>query len=289
MIARYRLGPLVLRYTALIFFTIVVAIPFLNMVVTSVTDEKEVYLNPGRLVWIPKPIRLDNFARAMTFPNIDFVRAFRNTMFIIVVNMTTFILSSSWVAYGFARVRFKGRRILFIFMLSTMMIPYQVRLIPLYIFFSRLGWVNTFMPIIIFGFFGAPFYIFLFRQFIKNIPADLFDAAKIDGCSHYRIFWQITLPQLTPVVTAIAVFRFIGDWQALMGPLIYLKKHELFTIALELSRFQGIATLPQLAGVPLMNLLMAASLITMIPPTIIFIVGQKYFMRSLDISAGLKG
>lgn len=279
----------ILRLAVLIFFICIIGIPFLNMISTALSSEKEVFLNPGRIAWIPKPIRLDNFARALTFPNTNFTRAFFNTLFIIAVNISTTVIVSSWVAYGFARVPFKGRRIMFLFMLSTMMIPSQVRLIPLYITFSRMHWIDTYMPLLIFGFFGSPFYIFLIRQFIKGIPQDLFDAARIDGYSSYRIFWTIAFPQLVPVVTAIAVFIFIGEWKALMAPLIYLRTPKLFTIAVELNRFQGIVSIGHQSELPLDNLLMAASLLTMIPPTLIFIFGQKHFLRGLDISSGLKG
>ena len=280
---------IVLRLILLSFFVCVIIVPFLNMIATALSSEKEVFLNPGRIFWIPKPIRLDNFVRALTFPNTNFIRAFFNTLLIIGVNISTTVIVSSWVAYGFARVPFKGRRIMFLFMLSTMMIPFQVRLIPLYIAFSRMHWVDTYMPLIIFGFFGSPFYIFLIRQFIKGIPQDLFDAARIDGCSSYRIFWNIAFPQLIPVITAIAVFIFIGEWKSLMAPLIYLRSPRLFTIAVELNRFQGIVSIGHQSELPLDNLLMAASLLAMIPPTIIFIVGQKHFLKGLSISSGIKG
>ena len=288
MIARRLLLPLIGRYAALTMLAVVIMVPFVNMLSTALTGEKELYLNPGRMLWIPESLRLDNFVRAMTYPGANFLRAFRNTLFIIAVNITMYIVSSSWIAYGFARVRFRGRRALFLFMLSTMMIPSQVTMIPLYIFFSKLHWVNTFMPMLIFSFFGAPFYIFLIRQFIRGIPDELFDAARIDGCNHYRMYWRITLPQLVPVLTAIGVFKFIGEWNALMVPLIYLRKRELATIALELSHLQGMVT-QELSAVPLTNIVMAASLVTMIPPTLIFVLGQKHFLKGVDISTGLKG
>jgi multiple sugar transport system permease protein len=268
---------------------VIIAVPFINMVLTAISDEREVYLNPGRLFWIPDPVRLDNFGRALTFPLTNFFRATANTMIIIVIDVTATVIVSSWVAYGFGAVRFKGRKLLFLFMLSTMMIPYQIRLIPLYIFLTRLGWVNTFMPLVIFSFFGAPFYIFLIRQFIKGIPGELFDAGKIDGCNNFRSFFWIALPQLTPVVSAVAVFTFINQWKELMGPLIYLRRPELFTVAMELNKLQSMLSITHLADVPLTNLLMAASILTMVPPTIIFILGQKYFLKGLDISSGLKG
>ena len=280
---------LTFRLVTLLFFVSVIAVPFLNMLSTALSSEREVFLNPGRIAWIPSPVRFDNFLRALTFPNTNFLRAFFNTLFLIVVNVSTTVVVSSWVAYGFARVPFKGRRIMFLFMLSTMMIPFQVRLIPLYITFSRMHWVDTYMPLIIFGFFGSPFYIFLIRQFIKGIPQDLFDAARIDGYNSYRIFWTIAFPQLVPVITAIGVFIFIGEWKSLMAPLIYLRSPKLFTIAVELNRFQGIVSIGHQAELPLDNLLMAASLLTMIPPTIIFVIGQKHFLKGLDISSGIKG
>jgi multiple sugar transport system permease protein len=277
------------RLFVIFFFMCVIAVPFLNMVSTALSSEQELFTKPGRMIWVPKPVRWDNFIRALTFKNTNFIRAFFNTMFLIVVNISTTVIVSSWVAFGFARIPFKGRRLLFLFMLSTMMIPYQVRLIPLYITFSRMHWVDTYMPLIIFGFFGSPFYIFLIRQFIKGIPQDLFDAATIDGCSSYRIFWTIAFPQLTPVITAIAVFIFIGQWKALMAPLIYIRSPELNTIALELNRFAHIVSIGHQSELPLTNLLIAASLLSMIPPTLIFVAGQKHFLKGLDISSGLKG
>jgi multiple sugar transport system permease protein len=278
-----------LRLSFLIAGVIVVAFPFANMVLTAVTSEHELFANPARVVWIPSPVRLENFSRVLAFRNMDFVRAFRNTIFVISVVIVTTVITSSWIAYGFSMIDFRGRNLLFVLMLSTMMIPSQVKLIPQFLLFSRIGWVDTYLPLMVWGFFGNPFYIFLIRQFALGIPRSLVDAARVDGCSHVAIYWRIVMPQLTPILTAVAVFLFIGEWRNLLGPLIYIRSQRLYTIAMELNRFQGFVSGTTGSQLPLTNLLLAASTLTMIPPVLVFVIGQRHFLRSLDVTSGIKG
>lgn len=282
-------GSKVFRYIVLIIGLVVVAFPFLNMIATALTSEQELYASPGRIIWIPRPVQMQNFGRVYTFPNMNFARAFLNTIGLIAFIIITTVVSSSWVAYGFAMIRFPGRSFLFVLMLSTMMIPAHVKLIPQFLIFSRLGWVDTYLPLVVWGVFGNPFFIFLVRQVAMGIPTDMIDASRIDGCNHGGIYWRIYLPQLKAILTAVAVFIFVGEWKHLMGPIIYLRSERLYTIAMELNRFTIFVQGPTGAQLPLLNLVMAASVLTMIPPILTFVIGQKHFLRSLDITSGIKG
>ncbi|MCK4516949.1 MAG: carbohydrate ABC transporter permease, partial [Spirochaetaceae bacterium] len=162
-------------------------------------------------------------------------------------------------------------------------------LVPTFVIWSKLRLVDTFAPLCVGSLFGLPYYIFLIRQFMMGVPREYMDAAKIDGANNYSIFFRIALPQMVPVLTAIGVLQIIGQWKNLLGPVIYLRSAAKFTLAMELNKFQQMTRLTEFSGVPLTNLLMAASIVLMIPMLIVFIAGQKHFMKGLDISAGLKG
>jgi ABC-type glycerol-3-phosphate transport system permease component len=185
------------------------------------------------------------------------------------------------VAYGFARLRFPGRDTLFILVLATMMIPFQVTLIPQFLIFAYIHWINSFKPLIIPSFFGAAFNIFLIRQFIMSIPHDLDDAAQIDGCGYFRIYWQIILPLCRPALATVAIFSFMYHWNDFLGPLIYLDSADKRTLSLGLSMFSGYYSVDW-------NYMMAVSLLVLLPCLLIFFFTQKYFIRGVVIS-GLKG
>ena len=193
------------------------------------------------------------------------------------------IFSCSLVGYAFARLRFRGSKVLFIIMLSTMMLPGQVTMIPVFLLFRSLGWVDTFLPLIVPSFFGSAFFIFMFRQFFRQIPQDLLDAAKIDGAGHFGIWWRIMLPMSKPVVIITAIFTFIGVWNNFLGPLIYLHSPEKGTLALALNSFRS-----QFGGVDKVHLLMAASVVTMLPCVLLFFVAQRHFVKGLNLGA-IKG
>jgi multiple sugar transport system permease protein len=205
-----------------------------------------------------------------------------NTLFITAVNVVGVLASSAVVAYAFARLRFPGRGWLFVLVLATMMVPSQVTMIPTFILFSKMGWTNTFLPLTLPAFFGGGAYnIFLLRQFFMSIPPDLDDAAKIDGCSTFGIFWRIMLPLTKPALITVAVFSVVYNWNDFMNPLIYLNDSHMFTLSLGLTQFRS------LYGTQT-HLMMAASTITLLPLMIIFLVGQRYFIQGIA-TTGLKG
>lgn len=266
-----------LIYVLLILGSIVFMIPFLWMVSSSLKELPQIFVYPPQ--WIPDPFRWDNYV--VTLGKMDFLVALKNTLLITGLGVLGQLLSSSVVAYGFARLRFPGREFLFLLVLSTMMLPPQVTMIPVFIIFRSLGWVDTFKPLIVPAFFGGgAFFIFLLRQFFLTIPKDLEDAARIDGCGTFRIFWQIILPLAKPALITVAIFSFMNHWNDFMGPLIYLNSAHKRTLAIALQSFQGQFTAEW-------NLLMAASIVVLIPVLVIFFALQRYFVEGIVLT-GIK-
>ncbi|MDI9259764.1 carbohydrate ABC transporter permease [Alicyclobacillus sendaiensis] len=220
-----------------------------------------------------------NYAQALTSQ--PFGRYALNSLFIALVNVVGNLVSNSFVAYGFARFRFPGRRVLFMLLLATMMVPSQVLLVPQFILFHDLGWINTFLPLTVPSFFGSAFYVFLLRQFFMTIPVELEEAARIDGAGPLRIFFSVVLPLIRPALTAVAIFSFQGAWNDFLTPLIYLSDPSKFTLQLGLAQFQGSFHTDW-------NLIMAASVVVMLPMAIIFFVAQKYFVQGITMT-GTKG
>ena len=177
-------------------------------------------------------------------------------------------------------MRFRGRGTAFIIMIATMMLPMQVTMIPMFIMFRSFGWIDTMLPLIVPTFFGAPFFIFMFRQFFAQIPEALIEAARIDGCGHLRIWLQIMLPICKPVIAITAIFTFIGTWNDFMGPLIYLQSEDQMTLAVALNSFQN-----QYGDFRDAHFLMAASIVTMIPCIVLFFIAQKQFVSGLSLGA----
>ena len=207
---------------------IVFLIPFVWMVSTSLKTLPEIQRIPQPL--LPEVIRWDNYYVAWT--SLPFTRWFFNTAFITVVNIFGTLLSCSLAAYGFAYTRFRGRNFLFVILLSSMMLPYHVRLIPTFLIFNHLGWINTFLPLTVPAFFGTAFYIFLLRQFFLTLPKELDDAARIDGCNSLNIYWRIVMPLSKPALAAVTAFTFIDSWNDFLGPLIYLRQDSRLTLSL---------------------------------------------------------
>ena len=265
-------------YVVLMVTSIIILIPIFWMLSTALKEDSEVYLFPPE--WIPQKPQFGNFKRALTF--IPFGRYFTNTSVITFATMVGSLLSSSIVAYGFARLRARGRDILFMILLSTMMIPSQITMIPVFVLFKLLNWTDTFKPLIIPNFFGGAFFIFLLRQFYMTIPIELDDAAKIDGCSYLGIFSRIILPLTKPALATVAIFSFMWNWNDFMGPLIYLNSRDKLTLTLALSRFTG------MYGMTAWNLLMAASLVVALPCFVLFFFAQRYFIQGIVVT-GLKG
>jgi multiple sugar transport system permease protein/sn-glycerol 3-phosphate transport system permease protein len=258
---------------------IVITVPFFWMVSTSLKQQSDVYLYPPE--WIPNPIRWANYDDVRSL--IPFLTYARNSFIIVASVMFGTVLSSSFTAYGFARLRAPGRDFIFIIVLATLMLPTTVTLVPLYIGFNKLGWINTFRPLIVPAFFGTPFYIFLLRQFYLSIPRDLEEAAKLDGASPYRIWWSIFLPLSKPALATVAVFTFFTTYNDFFGPLIYLTDDSKRTLAVALSYFNGSPD----AG-PQMHLLMAMTVLVTIPSMVVFLIAQRHFVRSI-VTTGIKG
>lgn len=233
--------------------------------------------------WIPNSARWGNFKQGWALNGADFNEYARNTLVVTISSVVGVTLSSSLVAYSFARLRWPGRDAIFILVLATMLLPGIVLFIPQFIIWSKLGFVDTYIPLVLPAWFGAPFYIFLLRQFFRTIPDELSDAAKVDGASEVRIWWQIVMPLARPALTAVAIFSFTGSWEDFFNPLIYLNTRSKFTLQLGLDVFSN-----NYGGFPQYNLLMAVGLIIMLPVIIFYFIGQRYFIEGVTLT-GLKG
>ena len=267
----------VLLYLALLLFTAWFALPLLWMVTSSVKARADIYQYPP--VWFPHPQHWENYAHL--FQQWPFWTYLRNTMIITIPSMCGQLLSSSVVAYGFARVKWPGRNIVFVIVLTTMMLPFQVTLVPLYIIFRQLHWIGTFLPLIVPNFFGSAFDIFLLRQFFLGIPLELSDAARIDGCNHLAIYWRIVLPLAKPALATVALFEFLYNWNDFMGPLVYLNDNSLYTLSVGLQNFQSMRQ-------PTPELLMCACTLMVVPIIIVFFFAQRTFIQGVTMT-GLKG
>lgn len=266
-------------YLALIGLSALFLIPLVWMFLTSLMPLQQIGTWP--IQWIPRPVLWENYTQALHFWH--FGRSFRNTALITALSMIGEMLSCTLVAYGFARLRFPGRDTLFVILLSTMMLPFAVRMVPLYIGFSKIGWVNTFLPLIVPAFFANPFFVFLLRQFFLTIPGELIDAARIDGASEIGIWARIMLPLSMPALIVVAIFSFQAAWNEFLQPLIYLNDERLHTLAL------GLYTFTAMPGQgSLFNQLMAASVLMVLPMMVVFATFQRYFVRGVTLS-GLKG
>jgi multiple sugar transport system permease protein len=231
--------------------------------------------------WFPTEFwQWSNFARVVT-EELPFLRYTINTSLIVAGNVLGILLSCSLVAFAFARLRFRGSRVLFYIVIVSMLIPWQALMVPQFLMFFKIGWYGTYLPLIVPAFGGSAFFIFLIRQYMRTIPRDLDDAARVDGLNTLQIYWRIILPLSTPVLTVCAVFTFLWNWNNLLGPLIYLDSEEKFTVAI------GLANLVTRSGTP-WNLTMAANLLSMIPPVIVYFFVQKTLIGGIA-SVGLKG
>jgi len=225
-------------------------------------------------------LRWGNYRDAWTAE--PFNRFLLNTLIITLACIIGQVFSASLVGFGFSRLHFPGRNALFFVMLATLMLPGQVTMIPVYLIYRSLGWIDTFLPLTVPAFLGGgPFFIFLFRQFFMTLPRELDEAARVDGCSAFRIYWNVLMPLCKPVVATIAVFSFIAHWNEFLAPLIYLNSPEKQTLALGLRTFQG-------TFVTQLHLLMAASLVVLLPILVIFFLAQKQFIKGVALS-GIKG
>ncbi len=258
---------------------VVVLIPFAWMISTALKEQGALYLYTPQ--WIPDPIRWRNIPDALSV--IPFWIFARNSAFVVGGVMLGTLLSCSWSAYGFARLRAPGRDAIFFLVLATLMLPTTVTLVPTYIGFNKLGWINSFAPLIVPAFFGSPFYIFLLRQFYLSIPKELEESARLDGATSYRIWCDIMLPLSKPVLATVAVFTFFATYNDFWGPLIYLSDESKQTIAVALSYFKGSPR-----GGPQQHLVMAMAALATVPSLVMFVLAQRYFVRSI-VTTGIKG
>jgi len=264
-------------HVVLLPLAIIYLLPFFWMLSTSLKSDIQVYAWPP--VWIPKPFVWANYPKAINF--IPFWAYVRNTLVIAVVAITGVLFSCPPVAYSFSRIPWAGRDVLFITTLATMMLPFQVTMIPLFVIFSDLGWVGTYLPLVVPRFFGAAFYIFLLRQFFMTIPQELTDAARIDGASEMRIYTSLILPLAKPALATIVVFEFLARWRAFLGPMIYLDEPAKYTISIGLQMFR-------MEHGTEWQLLMAASVALTTPIILIYFFVQRTFIQGIALT-GLKG
>ena len=270
-------------HLTLIILSIPCLLPLLWMISTSLKSDAQIFPSVGEIGgfrlsdFIPNPILWSNYPEAMR--SVPFGTYLQNTLFLCISTTIGAVLSSALVAYGFARTKFRGQKILFILVLSTLMLPPQVTMIPTFLLYKGIGWYGTWLPLVVPSFFGSAFYIFLMCQFFRTIPNELSEAARIDGCGELRIFFQIMLPLSIPVMATCALFQFIGAWNDFLGPLIYLNSPSQYTNAYGLQQFMG-------TMVSQWSYLMAATTVFTIPIIILFFLAQKTFIQGIATTGG---
>jgi multiple sugar transport system permease protein len=276
---RSRIGR-ILIYLILITGALMVFVPFAWTISTSLKTEKQTLDYPP--TWIPDPVQWQNYPDALTAR--PFHLYYRNSFIITILSVIGQVISSAIVAYGFARLRFPGRNVLFIVVLSTLMLPFHILIIPRFILFRDLGWLDTMLPLIVPNFLGGAFSIFLLRQYYMTIPLELDEAAKMDGAGYFQIFWHIILPLAKPALGAVAVFEFMSSWRDFLGPLVYLSSDKNYTVPIGLAAFRN-------DYFTSWNLYMAAAAVAMIVPLFVFFIAQRYFISGVALtgSGGTKG
>jgi multiple sugar transport system permease protein len=265
-----------LRFLLVAVGSLFFVVPTLWMISTSVKPDAQVWLLPP--VWIPERFVWENYTDPWNM--LPFPRFYLNTVIIVVLSIIGIVTSSSLIAFGFARLRFPGSDILFLIVLSTLMLPSYITLIPQYVVFSKIGWVNTILPLVLPTYFGGPFNIFLLRQYMMTIPRELDDAAKIDGAGFFGIYRRIILPLSRPALGVVAVNSTIFHWNDFIGPLIYLQKERLFTISLGLRIIQG-----NYFGDFPVQYIMAMTFVSIIPIVILFFFAQKYLLSGIVLTS----
>lgn len=268
----------VFTWAILLIGAVLMAFPFVWLLSSSLKLENDIFVFPPQ--WIPNPVRFQNYVDALTYKPFGLYVA--NTLTIVLLNELAILLSASFCAYGFARIRFPGRDFWFAIVLSTMMVPYFVLMVPQFVIFTRLGWIDTFLPLTVpFFFGGGAFNIFLLRQFFRTLPEDLADAARIDGSNEFGIYWRIMMPLAKPALITVAIFTFLNGWNDFIGPLLYLNSPDNFTVAIGLATFRSVMRTRW-------DLLMAASTAMILPVVVLFFFLQRYFIQGIVFS-GIKG
>lgn len=253
-------------------------LPLWWMIATSLKSMQEIAQYPP--TFIPQEFHLDNYIR--TWAAAPFTQYTLNTLLLSFLAVTGNVIVNAFVAYGFARIRFRGKKIWFSILLATMMIPGFVTLIPQYVMFSKLHLVGTYYPLIIPQFLGSAFYIFMLRQFYLSIPRELSEAAKIDGASHFYTWLRVIIPLSKPALATIAILSFNGAWNDFLGPLLYVNDESLYTLQIGLQSFRGSVQTQW-------NYLMAGSVLVLLPVIVLFFIFQRYFIEGMNLTAGTKG
>ncbi len=270
----------ILLYFLLTGMTVLMSFPLLWMISSSLKTLEET--NAPGIIWIPAHPTFQAYTRL--FQNSDFLRAYFNTVFYTALALTGTLISIAFVAYAFSRVEWPGKNLVFFLMLSTMMIPPQALIVPQYVFFNKLNWVGTFKPLIIPGFFaGGAAMVFLLRQAMAQIPKELDEAAFVDGASHLQIWWEIVMPLMKTPLATVATFLFVGFWNNLLTPLMYLQTVDLYTLPVYVSTLYNInLTVQQWPTI------MAAAVLTTVPLMVVFFFSQRFILEGVVVS-GLKG
>lgn len=271
----------VVVYALLLAFAAFVLLPISWMVTAALKpDTAPIFTVP--VEWFPtRYFRWQTFVDALLDPDKPYLLHTFNTMILVLVNVTGAVISNSLVAYPFARLRFRGRRVLFAVLIGTLLLPGPVLLIPQFLLFYNFGWYGTYLPLTVPSFAGSAFFIFLLRQYMRRIPRELDEAAKLDGAGHWTIYRRIILPLSAPALTVVAVFTFLGTWNDFFGPLIYLDDPNRFPLAVALAtNYSKVGTH--------WNTLMAANLISIVPPLVVYFLAQKKLIGGIA-SVGLKG
>ncbi|KLU39448.1 MAG: carbohydrate ABC transporter permease [Limnochordia bacterium] len=257
---------------------VVILSPVWWMVSTSLKSMQEIYRYPPTV--IPEVFHWDNYIKAWL--SAPFTRYLLNTVFLTVIGVATNITSNSFIAYGFSKIRFPGREVMFAVVLGTMMIPGFVTLVPQYVLFAKLRWIDTYLPLLVPGLFGNAFFIFLIRQFFLTIPNELVEAAKIDGANHLYIWSRLMLPLIKPALITVGIMAFNGKWNDFLGPLLYINSEQKYTLQIGLTIFRGTVQTQW-------NYLMAASVIALVPVILIFFIFQRYFIEGINVQSGMTG
>ena len=264
-------------YAVLIGLSALYVLPLLWMIVTALKTGPQAIANPPS--FIPSPFVWENFPNALT--KINFPVALRNSLLYAVPAVVGTVISCSLVAYGFARIPWPGRDAVFIVLLATMMLPSQVTFIPLYVIYAKLGWIGTFLPLVLPTFLGNPFFIFLLRQFFRGIPEELSNAARIEGASELQILLRIILPLSGPALITVGLLTFIDKWGDFFGPIVYLNNADLYPLSVAIQTFQS-------AHKTDWPLSMAASVVICAPLVIMYFLAQRKFIEGITLT-GIKG
>ena len=278
--ARYRLQRTlrgIVSQFALIALSAIFIIPFAWLVSTSFKPESQIFVFPP--IWIPRPPTVTHYIDGVNF--LPFGTYLLNTIEIAVISVIGTVLSCSLVAYGLSRIDWKGRNTLFAMLLATLMIPFQVTMIPLFIIMKNLGWIDTYLPLVVPNFLAPAFFVFMLRQFFMAIPRDLTDAAKIDGASEFGCYWRIIMPLSKPALATVALFTFINAWGEFLRPLIYLSTEDKYTLAIGLARFRD-----QYGSY--WGQMMAVATLMTVPIIVLFFFTQRTFIQGITLS-GIKG